>query len=158
MILVRKANDTDARAAWEIRNAAINSQCSGYYPPDDLKLWTGGDMTEKFVSTVVESLYVAVVGSQVIGTGMIDLDSGKIDAVCVHPNHMGTGVGREIMSHLEKLAIEAGLNQLKLDSTLNASSFYRTCGFVGYKVTKYKSPRGILLDCIPMKKSIRNDA
>ena len=89
---------------------------------------------------------------------MIDLDCGKVDAIFVNPNCMRLGVGRQIMLHLEKIAIKAGLSQLKLDSTLNAEPFYRACGFAGGKASKYKSPRGILLDCIPMKKRIRNDA
>ena len=87
-----------------------------------------------------------------------DLDTGKIDAIFVHPNHMGAGVGKQILLHLEQIAIEAGLTQLKLDSTLNASSFYRAYGFEGEKVSKYKSPWGATLDCIPMAKHIRSDA
>ena len=158
VILIRKATENDARVAWEIRNAAINCQCTGYYPAEDLKSWTSGEMTDQFLHMVEDSFYVAAVDGRVIGTGMIDLDSGKLDAIFVHPNHMGSGVGKQIMLHLEQLAIEAGLTQVKLDSTLNASSFYRARGFVGEEVSKCKSPRGELLDCIPMKKSIENDA
>ena len=158
MILIRKANESDARVAWQIRNAAIDSQCTGHYPSEELELWTSGEMTEKFICAVADSLYVAILDGQVIGTGMIDLDFGNVDAIFVHPSYMGSGVGKRILLHLEKLAVEAGLTQLKLDSTLNAGSFYQACGFVGGEISKYKSPRGLLLDCIPMKKSIGNDA
>jgi N-acetylglutamate synthase-like GNAT family acetyltransferase len=156
VISIRKANEEDAQAAWHIRNAAINSHCAGHYPPEALESWTRGDVTEDFVSAVVDSFYVATLDGEVVGTGMIDLDSGKVDAIFVHPNNMGTGVGSQILSYLEKLAIDAGLTQVNLESTLNAAPFYRACGFVGETVSKYKSPRGVSLDCIPMKKGLRS--
>ena len=158
MVSIRKATESDAGVAWEIRNAAINSQCKGHYPDKDLALWTSGEAPDDFVDMVAKSFYMAVLEDRAIGTGMIDLDTGKIDAIFVHPNHMGAGVGRKILLYLEQIASEAGLTQLKLDSTLNARPFYRAYGFEGEKVSKYNSPWGVTLDCIPMKKSIRNDA
>lgn len=158
MTSIRKATRSDARVAWEIRNASINSQCKGHYPEKDLALWTSGEAPDDFVEMVEKSFYTAVREDQVIGTGMIDLDTGKIDAIFVHPNHMGAGVGKQILLHLEQLAIEAGLTRLILDSTLNASGFYRAYGFEGEKVSRYKSPWGAMLDCIPMVKNIGIDA
>ncbi|MCP4262533.1 MAG: GNAT family N-acetyltransferase [Planctomycetes bacterium] len=155
---IRKADRNDAGVAWDIRNAAINGQCTGHYPPELLEIWTDGEMTEQFVKTVVDSFYVVIVDDHVVGTGMIDLESGKVDAMFVHPSKMGTGLGRRILSYLEKLAHEAGLAQVSLESTLNAAAFYRACGFVGQTTAKYESPRGISLDCIPMKKSLCNIA
>ena len=68
------------------------------------------------------------------------------------------GVGRRILSYLEELALEAGLAQMSVESTLNAAPFYRVSGFVGEMVGKYESPRGISLDCIQMEKSLPNTA
>ena len=154
MISIRKADRNDAQAAWGLRNAAINSQCTSYYPPESLRIWTEGEMTEQFVTTVADRFYVATLDDNVVGTGMIDLESGKVDAIFVHPSKMRNGVGRQILSHLENLALEAGLDHVSLESTLNASTFYRACGYVGETTAKYESPRGISLDCIPMKKSL----
>ncbi|MFT4929561.1 MAG: hypothetical protein ACI8WB_005695 [Phenylobacterium sp.] len=49
---------------------------------------------------------------------------------------------------------EMGLTQVKLDATLNAAEFYRSCGFVGDKVSTYNSPRGFEMACIPMLKRL----
>ena len=155
MISIRKANENDAQAVWDIRNAAINSECADHYPPEALKIWTDGEMTEQFVKTVADRFYVATLGDHVVGTGMIDLESGKVDAMFVHPSKVGTGVGRWILIYLEKLAFEAELTHVSLESTLNAAPFYRACGFVGDTLAKYESPRGVSLDCISMKKSLR---
>jgi GNAT superfamily N-acetyltransferase len=109
MIVVRKAHKLDAQAIWDVRNAAINSQCAGHYPPAELKLWTTGEMTERFIETVEDSFYVATSDGHVVGTGTINLESGKVDAIFVHPSHMRAGVGAYVLLHLERL-MRASLN------------------------------------------------
>ncbi len=152
---IRKASADDAAVAWEIRNAAILSQCKGHYPPESLAIWTDGEITEGFIQFVVEHLYVATVNDAVVGTGMIDCNSGRLDAIFVRPDMMGHGIGKQMMSFLEALGCAAGLTTLALDSTLNAAEFYRRCGFVGEAIGRYQSPRGIALDCIPMTKDVK---
>jgi N-acetylglutamate synthase-like GNAT family acetyltransferase len=149
---IRKACADDAAAAWEIRTAAILCQCKGHYPPELLAIWTDGAMSEEFVQFVVEHFYVATVGDSVVGTGMIDCNTGRVDAIMVRPDMMRRGIGRQMMLFLEDIGRAAGLTTLMLDSTLNAAEFYRSCGFIGEKIGEYHSPRGITLDCIPMTK------
>ena len=153
---IRKACAEDAAVAWEIRNAAILSQCEGYYPPESLAIWTNGEITERFIQFVVEQFYVVAAGDTVVGTGMIDRNTGRLDAIMVRPDMMRHGIGRQMVSFLEDIARTAGLTELTLDSTLNAAEFYRSCGFVGEARGTYESPRGITLDCIPMTKTLRS--
>lgn len=155
---IRKACADDAAAAWEIRNAAILSQCSGHYSPEKLAIWTNGEITELFIQFVVEQLYVATINDVVVGTGMIDCKTGRLDAVFVRPDMMRHGIGKQMVSFLEDTAHAAGLTNLALDSTLNAAEFYRSCGFVGEAIGVYQSPRGITLDCVPMAKVLRRKA
>jgi len=154
MLRIRKACKPDAEAAWEIRNAAILDQCVGHYSTDVLEIWTSGELPESFATKVAKQFYVATYHDVVVGTGMIDIETGKIDAIFVHPNYMRKGIGKKMVSFLEKIALNHGLETLTLDSTLNAASFYRACGFNGHEVGTYNSPRGISLDCIPMAKII----
>jgi GNAT superfamily N-acetyltransferase len=151
---IRKACADDAAAAWEIRNAAIRSQCPGHYPAETLAIWTAGEVTEGFVRSVVEKFYVASVDDAVVGTGMINCRSGKLDAIFVRPDMMRRGIGRQLVAFLEQVARAAGLTQLTLEATLNAAAFYRSCGFVGETPGTCNSPRGISLACIPMTKSL----
>jgi GNAT superfamily N-acetyltransferase len=152
--LIRKATAADAQSIFDIRIAAINSQCTGHYAADDLARWTAGAMSPQFVQMVVDKAYVATIGDQVVASGMVDLASGHVDAVFVSPKLMGQGIGRAMMLHLESLARAAGLEQLKLDSTLNAASFYRSLGFAGDAVASYCSSGGLSLACIPMVKRL----
>ncbi len=154
ILTIRKAKVEDASVAWEIRNAAILGGCSEFYPDKLLEVWTSGDMTEEFVQSVDENFYVACAGGKVIGTGMIDCTTGKLDAIFVRPDMTGHGIGKQIMQFLEGVGRTNGLKALTLEATLNAAPFYRRCGFIGEAAGVYKSPRGIELDCIPMTKAL----
>ncbi len=151
---IRKATENDAQAAWDIRKEAINFQCIAHYPVELLKVWTEGEITETFIEEVAHHFYVAIKNDEVIGTGKINFESGKVDAIFTLPGHMGVGIGKTMLSHLEELARKVGLTNLNLESTLNAAVFYRKCGFAGNKIAKYESPRGISMDCIPMFKKL----
>ena len=154
MITIRKARRQDAQTVWDLRNMAIQCQCEGHYPAEDLAVWTAGAMAEPFVEAVRDKFHVATLEKSIVATGAVDLETAKVDAIFVAPDHMRTGIGRQVLLHLEGHAIRAGLTQLSLESTLNAAPFYRACGFVGDMIDKYKSPRGIVLDCVPMTKRL----
>jgi GNAT superfamily N-acetyltransferase len=153
---IRKARADDAAAAWEIRNAAILSQCKTHYPAPLLAIWTDGAITDGFIQFVVDQFYVATVNDVVVGTGTVDFNTGRLDAVFVRPDMMRQGIGKQMVSFLEGVGRAAGLKTLTLDSTLNAAEFYRSCGFVGATVGIFESPRGISLDCIPMTKKLQS--
>jgi GNAT superfamily N-acetyltransferase len=149
---IRKATRDDAPSAYAIRNAAVLGQCRGFYPDDVLRQWTGAELADWFVDAVERCCHVAVVDNVIVATGMVDLEAGRIDALFVDPAHMGSGLGKRMLLHLERCAADAGLTALQLDSTLNAAPFYRRHGFVGDTVSTYESPRGISLACVPMAK------
>ncbi|AZD33770.1 acetyltransferase, GNAT family [Pseudomonas chlororaphis subsp. aurantiaca] len=153
-MLIRKAHGDDAPRVFVIRNQAINHQCSGHYPAADLLVWTAGSLGDYFIEVLEKTGHVAVIDDQVTASGMLDLESGQIDAVFVDPAYMGRGIGRQMMNYLEQLALQAGLPHLVLDSTLNAADFYRRCGFVGERIAQYQSPRGLTLACVPMIKHL----
>lgn len=153
-VTIRKAVARDAVSIWEIRNASIRAQCAGYYSDKDVAIWTDGVPTERFVQSVVDKWHVAVVARAIVGTGVIDCLTGHIDGVFVSPDLMGHGIGTAMMRHLQEIAARCGLENLSLDSTLNAAAFYRKCGFTGERISQYHSPRGISLACIPMVKQV----
>lgn len=155
MIVIRKAVKPDAQAIYELRNRAILEKCSGSYNPEQLTLWTQGGISENFIQDIVDTFYVSEIDGKVIGSGKLNTETGMIDAIFVDPDFFGKGAAKLMLSFLENLGLESGLALLKLESTMNAAPFYRSCGFIGDVVSTYHSPRGLSLDCIPMEKSLR---
>lgn len=154
MILIRKAIESDAQAIYDLRSRAILEECSGFYSAEQLSLWTKGGVSESFINDIVNSFYVSESDGQVIGSGKLTIETGMLDAIFVEPEFFGKGAARLMVLFLENLALESGLTSIKLESTLNAASFYRRCGFIGDEISTYHSPRGISLDCVPMQKSL----
>jgi GNAT superfamily N-acetyltransferase len=152
--MIRHASREDANVCWEVRRTAVMSQCANAYPLEQLEEWTGGTVSVAFANAVEDRFYVAMVEGRVAGTGMINLATGKIDAIFVHPDFMRRGVGAAMVAHLEALARAEGLHEVMLDSTLNAAPFYRRVGFEGETVAPYHSTRGLRMDCVPMTKRL----
>lgn len=151
---IRKALASDALRAFEIRNQAIMAACPKDYDIEKLKKWTSGELTEQFIRFVVDYCYLAMVNGEIAGTGMLDTQTQKIEAMFVAPEYMGQGVGLALIRYLEHRAKGLGISQLSLDATLNAAPFYRHCGYLGEEVEPYYSPRGIVLDSILMTKTL----
>lgn len=91
---------------------------------------------------------------QPVATGFIDLQSGELGALFVLPAYIGQGIGRSMLLHLERLALEAGISDIHLDATPNAAPFYRCCGYLGTSQAIYLSPTGLELPCVPMRKRL----
>ncbi len=97
MITIRKATKTDAQACWDIRNAAINKGCAGFYDAGDLLIWTAGELTEQFRRIVEAHFYVAEISDNalqvktVVGTVMLDEPYAQLEALFVSPDAMGLG-------------------------------------------------------------------
>jgi GNAT superfamily N-acetyltransferase len=154
VISIRKALRSDTEAAFRIRNKAILKECVNWYSNAQIQQWTKGKPSEKFADVVEESIYLALVDDEIATTGMIDMKTGKLDAIFTDPLHMGKGAAGTMLKYLEKIASRAGLKEIHLEATLNAASFYRKRGFIGEEMAMYISPRGIELECIPMAKII----
>lgn len=163
MITIRKATKADAQSCWDIRNAAINKGCAGFYAASDLQIWTAGELTEQFSRIVDAHFYLAELltdkspDKKVVGTAMLDAPYAQLEALFVSPDAMGLGVGKALLQFIENMAFNQGIAQLRLESTLNAVDFYRHCGFGGEGLEEesiYCSPRGIALECMVMYKNL----
>ena len=74
--------------------------------------------------------------------------------MAVSPSHFRRGIGRAMIQHIERVAMDFGVQLLTLDASLNSVEFYRSQGFQGAVVGSYQSPRGITMECCPMSKSL----
>lgn len=155
MLEIKRATPHDADSAFEIRREAIRSQCIGAYTAEQMALWTRGSASDGYDTLMEKRFYLGWVEGEPVVTGMLDLDNNnEVGALFVLPGHTGRGYGKAMLDHLENVARELAIEEVVLDSTLNAASFYRACGYVGDEHAIYRSPSGLVLACIPMTKQI----
>ncbi|WP_050031132.1 GNAT family N-acetyltransferase [Verrucomicrobium sp. BvORR034] len=86
-------------------------------------------------------LLVAEIHGVICGTALLNLCAdvmygaqpfGVIENVIISPSFRGQGVGRQLMSHMEHLAIQNDCTKLMLLSSqtrTEAHAFFRRCGF-----------------------------
>ncbi|MCH5516135.1 GNAT family N-acetyltransferase [Pseudomonas syringae] len=154
MLQIRRAERCDAEAAFDIRFQAIQNQCSTVYTNAQVMAWTCVPLTDKYRSWVENDYHLACVNGLPVATGLINLQSGELEAIFVLPKFMGQGIGKKMVTHLEHLARKAGLAEIHLEATLNAESFYKRCGFTASAQAVYNSPSGLQLACVPMRKQL----
>lgn len=94
-------------------------------------------------------MLVALSGDSVIGVGKID-KSGYLHHCYVSPDSIGKGVGSALLSVLEDQAVKWKLDEVNLESTATALSFYKSRGYHLIKVSKVFGD----MDSFHMKKQI----
>ena len=73
---------------------------------------------------------VAEVNSEELaGIGAVVIGNSELRACYVSPPFVRRGVGQAIVSELEQLAREHGLNRLQLESSVTAEPFYAALGY-----------------------------
>ena len=154
MLQIKRATRDDATTAFDIRREAIRSQCIGAYTAEQMALWTRGRAEDGYDTLMDKPFYLGWVNDEPVATGMLDLDNNEVGALFVLPAFTGRGYGKTMLDHLEKLARELAIEEVVLEATLNAASFYRACGYVGEEQAVYHSPSGLELACIPMVKRL----
>lgn len=154
MLEITRATPDDADCAFDIRRQAIRSQCIGAYSAEQMALWTQGKAADGYDVLMDKLFYLGWVNGEAVATGMLDLDNNEVGALFVRPAFTGRGYGKAMLAHLEDVARQRAIEELVLDATLNAVSFYRACGYVGDEQGVYHSPSGLVLACIAMVKRL----
>ena len=128
MLEIKRANQADAQAAFDIRLLAIRSQCIGAYTRDQMMLWTRGNAQDGYNALMDKPFYLGWVNDEPVVTGMLDLSNNEVGAIFVLPGYTGRGYGKAMLDHLEALARTLKIEELVLDARLNAATRYRRCG------------------------------
>lgn len=74
---------------------------------------------------------LVVVDEAIAGTGRIRVVDGvgKLERICILPSYRKLGLGKVIVEKLEQLAIEKGIEKVKLHGQTHAEMFYKRLGY-----------------------------
>lgn len=94
---------------------------------------------------------------RVVAFGDLDLATGEICGVYVHPTHARRGVGSAILDHLERRARDADHDETYLLASKNAIGFYEQRGYERQDVVTHELAGGVDIDCIRMSKPLTDE-
>lgn len=157
---MRPALDGDAEDIVRVHFAAVHTTAAGFYPRAVLESWSREPDEQRFarfrgaIAERSELILVADLGGTVVGFGAMDVSSGEVRAVYVHPSMGRRGVGGLILTELEHRARAHGVTSVRLDASVNAEGFYLRHGYVVVERGTHRLPNGIEMSCVMMMKAL----
>ena len=130
--MIRPAEASDHPAMNDVFQAAARAFCTEAYGAELVEAWAGNPRPDKYLrgENGGTDFYVLIRQGRVVGYGGLNLKKQLLEALFVDPSLSGQGVGHEMSTFLFATAEAAGIDRLRLESSLNAASFYQRQGFV----------------------------
>jgi GNAT superfamily N-acetyltransferase len=131
-VKIRTARPEDALRLHELHAASVRALCAKHYTKGIIEGWLRSKTPSGYLPSIErEAIFVAELNQKIIGFG--EAAAGAVIAVYVDPSAAGQGVGRLILDRAVTLARNGHSGPIRVESTLNASSFYEHLGFVEVK-------------------------
>ena len=152
---VRKFKAGDEEAIAKLHNATVREINGKDYSKEQIESWSPivKDYSRWKSSLEFNCSYVALIDNKIVGFGDLD-EKGHIKRLYTHKNYQGKGVGSKILSKLEQEAKNKGFEEITLESTITAKTFYESQGYVclGKKIMEF---RGVQHEDWEMKKILK---
>jgi ribosomal protein S18 acetylase RimI-like enzyme len=145
----------------QVNYDAAHALASDHYAEQVIDAWAplSEERLKRFESFTLaspndETTLVAQVGDKIVGFGRLVFVTGEISSLYVSPQAAGGGIGSKLMAALEERALGRGLNSIWLTAALNATEFYRRCGFIAEHEIEYKLPGDLSMLVVRMSKPL----
>lgn len=125
---IRTATTNDSEEMHRIHTSAVLTTCKPFYTNVQIDSWLSGRSPEGYHEAINKGdMYVAQEDGAVVGFG--HAVPGEVVAVFVDPEFHKKGIGQLLLNHGLEIALK-GHNKVRIESTVNAQSFYERHGFV----------------------------
>jgi D-alanyl-D-alanine carboxypeptidase len=129
-IEIRAAKTEDIEALFQLRNASILGTTAAAYSNSQLRQWAAVRREAPLRKRILNGCaLLAEYHGKLIGCNGIDLDRGEMVGLFVDPAWMGRGVGRRLLTEVERLAARFGLLNLSVEAAVPSIGFYEACGY-----------------------------
>lgn len=125
---VVKAKKGDAKEISACRQKAIKKLYGNGYSEKGIKdLLSHSSFSSVVMDLADYDIFVLVDDGNIIGT--VSLGDGQIGELHVDPGYAGRGIGKRLLSFIEKYARSQGLDEIYVFSGLPSERFYRKHGY-----------------------------
>ena len=129
-ITIRPYRSGDADALANVFYGAVRMIACRDYTEDQLRVWAPDaiDLDEFRQARAATATWVAASGSELVGFSDLGSD-GHIGMLYVRPDFQRRGVARALLSHIESVARERGLDRLYTEASITARPAFTALGF-----------------------------
>jgi putative acetyltransferase len=153
---IRRAHEGDVGTVRRIHGNAIRDVCAKDYPPDVIAAWLAGRSEERYLKQIREDSVWIAIEQTCVAFGSVRIHTAKLESLFVDPLALGQGHGAMLLSHLEGVALRAGVVVLNVDSSLTARNFYVRHGYtVREGDASLILASGVRVAGVPMSKRLR---
>jgi putative acetyltransferase len=90
-----------------------------------------------------------------VGFSIALLGQSKLQALYVHPEYSGHGIGISLLNAIEERCRAVGIDALEVKASYNAESFYRRNGYEAVRGTMQSLADGSEMGAVLMTKRLR---
>ncbi|MGI9484400.1 MAG: GNAT family N-acetyltransferase [Geminicoccaceae bacterium] len=155
-LVIRPASHRDLDAIADLQTRSIMAFGVAAYGEEACRAWARIGVQVRHTLLKSGSFFVAVKNDSLIGVAGWTKDSREPDCawaryVFVDPAHARLGIGRNLMTAVERSAHAAGRSRLMLWASLNAVGFYEALGYRRVKPATWPVADGIEMEHILME-------
>lgn len=125
---IKKAKIADAEILTDL---TLKSKAYWKYGDEQIQKWRAElTISTQYISK--NEVYNLLYGNQIIAYYSyfsLDKEKVKLDNMFIHPDFIGKGFGKMLMSDFMNRARREGFNRVELESDPNAKDFYKNLGF-----------------------------
>lgn len=156
-VQLRSMLPNDVDAIIDVHKKSIYALCKDFYTVEQIEIWTSMFNSKIFNEGMKNPNnigLVAVKDDKIVGYGFFNNQDKEVKGIYLIPDVAHKGVGYKILSKLESIAKEYGLDEFVLNSTLNAVAFYEKCGFRKICDELFELTDDCTLPCVHMNKKL----
>ncbi|MBT8061690.1 MAG: GNAT family N-acetyltransferase [Gammaproteobacteria bacterium] len=129
-VRIRPAVKEDLEAITRLRKQAILESPQQDEPREHLIQWGAVLSEERTLRRIAEQcLLVAETSGEVISCNCLDLDEGEMVGPVVKEGHRGQGLGKRMVTEIERLAVQYGMRELITEAAQPRIGFFNACGY-----------------------------
>jgi GNAT superfamily N-acetyltransferase len=154
-IEIRPAVPADSLGIFEACVKSIRACAEGHYSPKQIDAWEARIEESSFREKIsrIPFLVADTPTRSIAGFIALNPSTREVEYVYVHPDYLGSGLGRRLIEAIEILAKRRRLRKLHLVGSLNALGFYEHMGFVAER-TIMRTLQDVQIPCVMMSKRL----
>lgn len=126
--LIRIATKADATVISQLIIGTLRHSNAQDYSPDIIDQVENSFSPDAIFRLLAKrQVYVATAGGRVVATA--SLEANVVRSVFVDPSCQGKGIGKRLMEVIQSVAVTAGVETLRVPSSITAEGFYASLGF-----------------------------